>query len=221
MSSFHTHSDFTVSNQTYYMMAEGYQYTPLSAHDKEIRVLILDPMPENPSDIVSGTLNTVSLGFIEDENAPDYETVSYVWGDATLRSTIQLDGHEIDVPRSAAEALRRFQHSNKRILWIDEICINQADLDERSQQVILMGEIYRNGIRNLIYLGEDDGTVESAKNSIKMLCDQEIDLEMSRVRSLNHLTFNPDGDFQMSSWPLRVRIDQNAVNKFFSKPWFR
>lgn len=84
-----------------------------------------------------------------------------------------------------------------------------------------MGETYRNGERNLIYLGEDDGTVEAAKNSIKMLCDYKIEPEMNRVGSLSELTFNPDGDSQMSSWPSRVEVDQVALNKVFARPWLR
>jgi hypothetical protein len=202
-------------------MASGYPYNPLSAADNEIRVLLLDPRPESEDDIIRGSLNIISLTNLENEEVPPYETVSYVWGDATLRSTIELEGHSVDVPRSSAAVLRRFRHNKTRILWIDAICINQSDLQERSEQVKMMGDIYRNGIRNLIYLGEDDGTVESAKSSIKMLCDLEIDQEMDRVESLTQLTISPDGDFQFSSWPLRVQVDQLALNKFFARPWFR
>lgn len=64
-------------------MASGYAYSSLSAADKEIRVLILDSAAESPDDVVTGTLNTVFLNFIEDDDCPTYETVSYVWGDAT------------------------------------------------------------------------------------------------------------------------------------------
>ncbi|KAF5621724.1 het domain protein [Fusarium sp. NRRL 25303] len=37
--------------------------------------------------------------------------------------------------------------------WIDSICINQEDTTERSQQVSIMGKIYSQSIRTLVWLG--------------------------------------------------------------------
>jgi hypothetical protein len=41
-----------------------------------------------------------------------------------------------------------------KYVWIDSICINQADLNERAQQVTLMGDIYRGAERVLVWLGK-------------------------------------------------------------------
>ncbi|KAF1977645.1 HET-domain-containing protein, partial [Bimuria novae-zelandiae CBS 107.79] len=46
------------------------------------------------------------------------------------------------------------QISQTRWLWIDQLCINQDDEVERSQQVSIMHGIYGNGKRTLIWLGE-------------------------------------------------------------------
>lgn len=40
-------------------------------------------------------------------------------------------------------------------MWIDAICINQMDLNERAQQVQLMAEIYRKASLVVVWLGED------------------------------------------------------------------
>jgi len=42
-----------------------------------------------------------------------------------------------------------------KVLWIEAICINQADDIEKSHQVSLMGEIYRNADNVVIFLGEE------------------------------------------------------------------
>ncbi len=41
-----------------------------------------------------------------------------------------------------------------RPLWVDAVCINQDDLEERSSQVQQMGTIYRSAARTLSWLGE-------------------------------------------------------------------
>ncbi|KAK4499645.1 hypothetical protein PRZ48_010163 [Zasmidium cellare] len=68
------------------------------------------------------------------------------------------------------EPLHRLRNPDKdRVLWIDSVCIFQADVAERNQQVAKMHKIYSNGVRNLIWLGPDDGTVISALESIRAL----------------------------------------------------
>lgn len=43
-----------------------------------------------------------------------------------------------------------------RALWVDAICINQADVRERSEQVAIMRDIYQHAERVLVWLGEED-----------------------------------------------------------------
>jgi len=45
------------------------------------------------------------------------------------------------------------------MLWIDAICINQESIAERSQQVPIMGDIYKTAQRVFIWLGK--GTKDS------------------------------------------------------------
>ena len=44
-------------------------------------------------------------------------------------------------------------------MWADAVCINQSDLDERSSQVSIMGDIYKNAQKCQVWLG----TVEEIK----------------------------------------------------------
>jgi hypothetical protein len=48
----------------------------------------------------------------------------------------------------------------KRLIWADAVCINQADDEEKSWQVRMMGDVYRNADRVLIWLGlAEDGSI--------------------------------------------------------------
>jgi hypothetical protein len=86
-----------------------------------------------------------------------YEALSYVWGNAQVKEPIILDGHAFQVTKNLECALRHLRLPDRqRMLWVDAICINQADQFERSEQVQQMGEIYEHANCVLIWLGEAD-----------------------------------------------------------------
>ncbi|KAG8161681.1 hypothetical protein KVR01_008668 [Diaporthe batatas] len=73
-----------------------------------------------------------------------YKALSYVWGDASDLQTIKLEGKNFLVTRNLMAALRTIRRPRKAVrFWIDAICINQADLEEKRTQIPLMGRIYR------------------------------------------------------------------------------
>lgn len=45
---------------------------------------------------------------------------------------------------------------NPRKLWVDRVCIDHEDLQERASQVLLMRSIYRRCQRTLMWLGQED-----------------------------------------------------------------
>jgi len=60
------------------------------------------------------------------------------------------------VTRNLHAALNRLRLPDKpRTLWVDAICIDQADVVEKGHQVALMGEIYSKTTRGIIFLGEE------------------------------------------------------------------
>ncbi|KAF8866268.1 hypothetical protein BDZ45DRAFT_640400 [Acephala macrosclerotiorum] len=67
--------------------------------------------------------------------------------------------------------MRRLRnHTKVVILWIDSICINQSSeaIEERNQQVGLMGEVYKRAKRVVVWLGESDAATNKA---MKMVMD--------------------------------------------------
>jgi len=80
---------------------------------------------------------------LNSDPAPEYYTLSYVWGSATVTDLVPLEGQEWPVTVNLANALRFLRDTKKRILiWIDALCINQANTKERGLQVQLMRDIY-------------------------------------------------------------------------------
>ncbi|KAK8139489.1 hypothetical protein PG984_002869 [Apiospora sp. TS-2023a] len=79
----------------------------------------------------------------DDEHAPEYEAISYVWGSDPPSVRITVNGQSFLVSRSLHRNMVRLRGSEKpRTVWIDAICINQSDLEERARQVRCMTQIY-------------------------------------------------------------------------------
>ena len=55
-------------------------------------------------------------------------------------------------------ALRRLRHSSTSgFLWVDQLCIDQHNPDEKGPQIQLMKDIYRKAKLVVVWLGEDPG----------------------------------------------------------------
>ncbi|KAK9797902.1 putative Heterokaryon incompatibility protein-domain-containing protein [Seiridium cardinale] len=118
--------------------------------DNEIRVLDLLHSPSVDDTPIICELRAVPL-----TAEADYEALSYVWGDQTATKTIEISGRQVTVTQSVHEALSRLRsRTHKRTLWIDQLCIEQWNLEEKKQQVQLMRDIYKHCHRCLVWLGE-------------------------------------------------------------------
>jgi hypothetical protein len=127
------------------------------------------------------------LEFVHIDEAGAYEPLSYVWGQpgpsGNTEYTILLleDGVErsLGLTESLYAALKRLRHQDRtRRVWADQICINQQDSDERSEQVRFMAKIYKNASHVLVWLGLDEGKLaESAFQLIHKLDRQFKDEE--------------------------------------------
>lgn len=125
-------------NQVYKPLLEG-----------EFRLLVLEPGPDQDPNI------SVRLVPCRPQTATAYDALSYVWGDQSSKTTIFLDGEPFEITANLHWALRRTRDLHvKRVLWADAICINQLNLQERSQQVAMMGSIFSNARRVLVCTGD-------------------------------------------------------------------
>lgn len=197
--------------------AKRFSYTPLNAERKEIRLLTVHATFSGPTDTLRCTIEHASLF-----DSPQYETISYCWGDKSRTSYIILEGCIFDVPESAQSALRRMRHPDRdRRLWIDAVCINQKDPEERGHQVALMYDVYRNTTMNLIWLGDEpDETAQHAITAIQSVIWQ-IRRETDDYVKFKRLMYD-DRDFpQYSEPPLIIDFELQPLLELFARPWFR
>ncbi|KAH7400388.1 heterokaryon incompatibility protein-domain-containing protein [Cadophora sp. MPI-SDFR-AT-0126] len=147
------------------MSSEAYEYTPLSGN--KIRLIHLSP----PSwDSSTPGLVELSLSHRDLDEKPEYNALSYAWGDPKVTEPILLDGVLVHVTTNLAAALQHpaLWHS-QQYLWVDAICINQRDIKERGSQVSKMTEIYRNAEQVLVWLGICSPTLQFAVTKLRGL----------------------------------------------------
>jgi len=84
---------------------------------------------------------------------PKYEALSYTWGEEDATRTIELNHRSFRVRKNLYDALYHLRNNEKeRVIWVDAICINQNDNDERSCQVSIMPSIYSRAQKVLVWL---------------------------------------------------------------------
>ncbi|KAH3945557.1 hypothetical protein HBI56_095490 [Parastagonospora nodorum] len=149
-----------------------YEYKRLptidGSDDVYIRLLCLPSGPRSGD--IKCSLITTRLSKV-----PEFEAVSYCWGALLDRDFIYVTGENehrgsavgaaLQVPRSIIPFLHcaRGQHNRKtRILWIDSICINQNDPEERSREVLKMSEIYSKAMSTISWLGPEQDSSDDA-----------------------------------------------------------
>jgi hypothetical protein len=116
---------------------------------------------------------------------PKYEALSYTWGGSREKNTVSVNGFEMPITDNLFRALRRLRKKIfTRVIWIDAICINQANPEERSQQVAIMDRIYSTANSVEVWLGEVD---VKAEFHLKEL--------LGRIRYLWEASFPPTASY--------------------------
>jgi hypothetical protein len=133
------------------------QYEPLAnplADVRFIRLLLTSSLTSVPeADVLACEIQTFTL-----TQAPQYFALSYTWGprDSILKRIV-IGSVTCDVSKTVEEALRRLRDLKGELwIWVDQICINQEDDNEKSGQVKLMKEIYTNAHLVVAWLGPEE-----------------------------------------------------------------
>ncbi|KAL8846928.1 MAG: hypothetical protein Q9221_008016 [Calogaya cf. arnoldii] len=125
----------------------------------QIRVLCIEPGHIDASMVMF--LSIANMTFYdgveldETKESITYEALSYSWGSPNQTSSIQCNGHNIPVRMSLYDALIHLRLPDKpRYIWVDALCINQADNEEKSVQVFRMSSVYYKAAKVIAYLGQ-------------------------------------------------------------------
>jgi len=135
-------------------------YDTLSPLESQIRIITLHP--GRWSSPISCTIQTIPLPDNGNPNNNPYDALSYVWGNPQDTAPLTINNSfpntspsTFHATKNLISALRRLRSStNPKSLWVDAICINQADVQEKTRQVSLMAHIYKSARTVYVFLGE-------------------------------------------------------------------
>ncbi|KAE9378215.1 HET-domain-containing protein [Stipitochalara longipes BDJ] len=187
-----------------------FRYTPLQP-GRRIRVLELESGEGDRA--IKGKLVHADL----DDNL-EYSALSYVWGSSLDRTTIECNEHEAEVTINLAEALRHLRYeSESRYLWVDALCINQQDVEEKSHQVALMKDIYAYAKDVIVWLGPDEEAIAAGlfKEVEEVMALIENSIE-NNFEDLNKLQSLP---LPTSASPIMDKLSLLFKREYFTRTW--
>lgn len=196
-------------------------YTPLPADKFSIRLIKLQPS-ENTSAPVICKLITYPIAS-NGSRGHAYECLSYVWGLPEDRKPIHIDTGEAVVAFEATpnlyEALLHLRDPVfEQILWIDAICINQNDDEEKATQVAAMARIYGLAKRVVIWLGSEADGSALAFQRLKDLAQMQQTLDQPAPID----TSSEHGDLEKVRHRRLSSVDsEQAVHALLGRPYFR
>jgi ankyrin repeat protein len=170
----------------------SFKYKPIDLEGHAFRLLRL----------LKGDDDLIQCELFESKLAPPeygYAALSYTWGSESRPCEIIINGSKMTVTKNAYLALRDLRYQERdRFLWIDALCIDQDNREEREQQVKQMGSIYSTAERVVIWLGEatydtnyvmqhmkqlQEG-IKHASNNGEILEEQRVNIWSAVVHSL-------------------------------------
>ena len=150
--------------------------------------------------------------------APRFFSASYTWGTkAYSDTTIKFKAGELPVLQGLQPFLQMVsEHEDFHDddwWWIDSLCINLADGQERELQVRIMADIYRRARRTMVWLGEEVDGDSDCRGAVQFLhylqnlqpvfSGLKADLARANLRS-------PEMDAHWSS-----------ASNLLARPWFK
>jgi hypothetical protein len=170
-----------------------YPYSSLLPGADSIRLLRLRP-PDGETATIRCQLFNYSLDSL-DKPPPRYEALSYVWGDPKSTLPVFIDGYRFDVTLNLHAALLYLRNRATEWVWVDAICINQRDRQERGHQVRYMAKIYGKAHCVVVWLGQVEDNSDRA---------------FEEIRARNKWSDSSDD-----------RMIKQAVLALLQRPWFR
>jgi hypothetical protein len=143
-------------------------YTSLDRSRNLVRLLHLNPASNEEEEMKC----QFSVALLDDK--PHYEALSYVWGNVNDTRQVEVEGSSSSITANLYTALKHLRlQDRERILWVDALCINQADLSERMHQVSRMSSIYGQASQVVVWLGEGWDGSDVAMEFLRKLGEDE------------------------------------------------
>jgi len=177
---------------------EGFQHEPLGLSQNEIRLLKFRNTKWN----APVELELQHFPFLR---APSYIALSYCWGERLQPYTVQINGKIATINPNLHRALAALRHhcryASEVYFWIDALCIDQSNEEEKGSQIPRMASLFHRASRVVAYLGQPDH-------------NSAIVLGYLRQRQ------GAIGDARATGTVLAKELLSTAVSTFFERAWF-
>ena len=96
----------------------------------------------------------------EESSTLAYKALSYTWNEPEFPQHIFVCDPSSDqekpfyITQNLYHGSQRLRTDETRMLWVDALCIDQLNLEEKSHQVAHMGRVYHEAMRVVVCLGE-------------------------------------------------------------------
>lgn len=199
--------------------------------DGEIRLLRIAEWSEDSP----GVICDLTVVLLSDQ--PEYFALSYTWGLPFQQYGDQKEGEvagrEATIPQNAEAAIlcngvktivgrnlydfllhcsRQPDPAFRGPIWVDALCIDQSNLPERSHQVQLMSEIYKDASKVIVWLGAESSSTCAALDLIRAIASVN-PVERPQKCHPSHLS-------QDSADVLSDLKHWVALAEFFQRKWF-
>ncbi|KAE8453859.1 hypothetical protein EG329_007635 [Mollisiaceae sp. DMI_Dod_QoI] len=160
---------------------------------------------------------------------PEYEALSYTWGssenpvlaivESSNDTRVSTDQKTLYIGQNLAGALRFLRSpENTRTLWVDAVCINQQDINERNAQVRRMGDIYSLAKKVIIWLGPEGDNSAHALSTLSYFAQQ---VECTIDEWVCDAPGAVEPQWMKPGYALPYDdLTWTAVSSLFYRPWF-
>lgn len=215
-----------------------YCYNTLPELKSSIRLLkiLRGPTQEDQSQCLQCLICT---WYFKDTELPKFNAISYTWGDTNhtktllIKTEIEGENYALEAPETSEKALSQaFNYDKDAWYWIDSICIDQGDMEEKSLQVALMGEIYGTAQCVLAFVGDH---TDDSKELFRFARQHASFL--SSFHNKRHVpALDTDQDINNNDWkscyvpplerPLEDLLSEafpvvSALSAFLARPYFK
>jgi len=136
-----------------------------------------------------------------------YGALSYVWGDSNRWKSVIMNGEPFPITQNVYDALKHIRSRDTlRKIWVDAICIDQTNKDERNSQVLIIGDIYSSAQQVINWLGPATSNTALGMRALAFLFGDE------------DITFAPPWDSHPARQP-RAAFHDILKRGYFERMW--
>ena len=176
----------------------------------ELRLFIL--FPGKRSDPICGTLSTASSV----KEAGNFRTLSYEWGNKKSTRLIFTGSGVLRVWEALYNTIIALRdEENATVFWIDALCINQEDDQEKIHQIQMLPQIFQQASRTVAFIASDGQSDDAIETLLQIRA--KLDGSENWPQKLKRIPESWSGE----SKPRPDDPIWQSIKQFFDRTWFR